>query len=198
MVGSGLCRKEETRKPMADLLPRDATWRQNKVKTFDPESNQVVLDNGETISYKSLVVAMGNQTNWSNIEGLDANENLGKNGLVSIYDYEQAENTYNEIKNFKGGKAVFTFTPTPKCPGAPQKIMYLADSIWRENNALKNNFNVMWYTSLPKMFGAPKYNDALVEVVKQKGIQPFYSHNLKKINSDRKVAWFASGDKLVE
>lgn len=50
--------------------------------------------------------------------------------VVSIYSRKYVRNVYNAIKQFHGGQAIFTFPSTPiKCPGAPQKIMYLADDI---------------------------------------------------------------------
>ena len=67
----------------------------------------------------------------------------------------------------KGGNAVFTFPNSPiKCAGAPQKIMYLAEEIWRKRGI---KADIQYRTSLPVIFGVKKYADALWEVVKGKG-----------------------------
>ena len=42
------------------------------------------------------------------------------------------EKTYGNLRKFKGGNALFNLPPMPiKCPGAPQKIMYLVDDYLR-------------------------------------------------------------------
>lgn len=66
---------------------------------------------------------------WFQIPGLSqALENLNSR-VATIYDSKYAENTFSLLQNFKGGDAVFTYPDsTIKCPGAPQKIAYLADS----------------------------------------------------------------------
>jgi eukaryotic sulfide quinone oxidoreductase len=57
-----------------------------------------------------------------------------KNGKVcSIYSPKYAERTYQALQNFKQGNAVFTFPNSPvKCPGAPQKILYISEHYLRK------------------------------------------------------------------
>lgn len=53
--------------------------------------------------------------------------------VSSNYSSATVEKTFKNMQEFKGGNALFTFPPMPiKCPGAPQKIMYLADDYWRQ------------------------------------------------------------------
>jgi len=129
MVGGGLVGKNSTTKSMDELMPKKASWLKHGVQEFKPDENQIVLDNGEAVEYKSLIVAVGNQINWTQVEGL-SKEDLGENGICSIYDLEASEKTWHMIQNLKKGNALFTFNPAPKCPGAPQKIMYLAADHW--------------------------------------------------------------------
>ena len=54
-------------------------------------------------------------------------------GVASNYSPDTVTKTYECIQGFKGGDALFTFPTMPiKCPGAPQKIMYLADEYFRK------------------------------------------------------------------
>ncbi|MEO8235272.1 MAG: hypothetical protein ABI549_07650 [Flavobacterium sp.] len=58
---------------------------------------------------------------WNKIKGL--NEILGKNNISSNYDFNTAPYTWEMIKNFKGGTAVFTNPSTPiKFGGTPHKL----------------------------------------------------------------------------
>lgn len=52
--------------------------------------------------------------------------------VASNYSPDTVQKTFANMRRFRGGNAIFTFPPMPiKCPGAPQKIMYLADDYWR-------------------------------------------------------------------
>ena len=62
-------------------------------------------------------------------------------GVASNYSPNTVTKTYECLQAFKGGEALFTFPTMPiKCPGAPQKIMYLADEYFRKVIA-KNQIN---------------------------------------------------------
>ena len=53
--------------------------------------------------------------------------------VVSIYSPNYVNKVFPAIQNFKQGNAIFTFPVMPiKCPGAPQKIMYLAEEYLRK------------------------------------------------------------------
>ena len=77
-------------------------------------------------------MAAGIQTIFEKIKGaIDALENDPQH-VVSIYSRKYVRNVYNALNNFRGGQSIFTFPATPiKCPGAPQKIMYLAEDLFR-------------------------------------------------------------------
>jgi eukaryotic sulfide quinone oxidoreductase len=79
-----------------------------------------------------LIVAAGIQTNFDRIKGaVDALEQHPEQ-VVSIYSRKYVRNVYQALNRFRQGQAIFTFPATPiKCPGAPQKIMYLAEDLFR-------------------------------------------------------------------
>jgi sulfide:quinone oxidoreductase len=63
------------------------------------------------VGYEYLVVATGLECNWDKIKGLP--ETLGKNGVTSNYSVNTVEKTWDLIREFKGGKAIFTMPSTP-------------------------------------------------------------------------------------
>lgn len=79
-----------------------------------------------------MIVAAGIQTNYNKIKGaVDALDNHS-DSVISIYSRKYVRNVNNALNKFRGGQAIFTFpAATIKCPGAPQKIMYLADELFR-------------------------------------------------------------------
>ena len=65
--------------------------------------------------------------------------------------------------------ALFTQPPMPiKCPGAPQKIAYLAADHWRRQGVL-DQIDVHLVLPTPGMFGVPEFAAILSEVVKRYG-----------------------------
>lgn len=52
--------------------------------------------------------------------------------VCSIYGSDTVPNVYMKLGRTKEGKAIFTFPNSPvKCPGAPQKIAYIAEEYFR-------------------------------------------------------------------
>ena len=50
-----------------------------------------------------------------------------------MYSTDEVNNVFEAIKRTKEGEAIFTFPKPPiNCPGAPQKIMYLAEDYFRK------------------------------------------------------------------
>ena len=87
---------------------------------------------------------------------------------------------------------MFTFPNSPlKCPGAPQKIMYIAEESFRKRGI---SANIHYYKSWSILFSCKKYEDALWEVVKGRGINVHLRENLVEIKPDRKEAIFENLD----
>lgn len=189
LVGGGAYSAEATRRAEARYIPKQTTWIRQRAEGFEPEQNQVVLQDGSRIAYDFLVMAAGIQLDWNKIEGLEAT--LGKNGVSSNYRYDLALYTWECIRNLRGGKALFTQPPMPiKCAGAPQKILYLAADHFRGHGV---NADVRFYTPGPSMFGIPFYSNALNQVMAAYGATPEFGHNLVAVDGPRKQATFEVG-----
>ena len=188
LVGGGIYPKEVTRRREADPIPDRTSWIKDAVSEFHPEENYVVTRAGNTIGYRYLIVATGIQIDWNKIPGLA--ESIGKNGVCSNYSYDTVESTWENIRNFKGGTAIFTQPLPPiKCGGAPQKIMYLADSYFRKAK-VRDKSNVVFCSAAANIFAVKKYADTLDKVLRRKEIVTKYRHNLVEIQPDAKKAVF--------
>lgn len=193
LVGAGLVRKEKTSRPMSQVIPKDVTWIRDRVEKVDPNSQTVFCSSNRSFKYDYLLVATGLKLDWFKIKGLEGE--LGRNGLCSIYQYEDAERTAKMIQDFKGGQAIFTMPPVPiKCAGAPQKIMYLADEIFRKNG-VRENSAVKFAVAGKVIFGVPIFAKALTEVALRKGIHLQFSHKLVGVDAENRKATF---EKTIE
>lgn len=188
LVGAGVYAAEDTVKPEKECIPEKATWIKAYCQEFEPDKNQLTTQDGAVITYDYLVVCPGLQVHWDWVEGLP--ETLGKNGVCSNYAFDQAPKTWEMIRNFKGGTAIFTYPATAiKCPGAPQKIMYLADEAFRKNG-VRDRSKIMYCTALGGIFGVPAYAKPLMEIVNRKDIEMKVQYNLKAVKTDPKEAIF--------
>ena len=188
LVGGGVYDIKKTERTEAEVMPRGVTWIKQKVIGFNPEQNNVVLDNDETVTYQYLVVAPGIQLNWNQIKGLE--ETLGKNNVCSNYSFRYAPYTFECIKNFKRGNAIFTNPHTlVKCGGAPHKIMYLAADYFRKHGLLDKS-NIQYWSGGTRLFGVEDYEKTLLDVVKRGNIKLNFFYRLDEIDGPNKRAKF--------
>ena len=188
MVGAGVFDKNETVRTMDAVWPQGIKRIKGAVKSFEPDSQTVTLEDGSAIGYDFLVVAAGLKLDWDAVEGL--NEALGKNGVTSNYRFDLAPYTHNLVENMQGKTAIFTQPPMPiKCAGAPQKAMYLSCDIWSKAGKLKD-LEVSFCNAGPVLFGCAPYVPPLMEYVKKYEIDLDFGHNLIKIDGPKQKAWF--------
>ncbi|MEZ4705864.1 MAG: FAD/NAD(P)-binding oxidoreductase [Caldilineaceae bacterium] len=190
LVGGGVAPKEISERDEADYIPAGVDWIPDAVESFDPDNNQVTTRGGRTIGYDYLVVAAGIQIDWDKIPGLK--ESVGKpgTGVCSNYDYDTVESTWENIRNFKGGTAIFTMPGTPiKCGGAPQKILYLAEDYFRQHG-VRDKSTVVFASAGERIFGVEKYRKTLEGVVVRKGIETKFKHDLIALHPEQKEAVF--------
>lgn len=188
LVGGGVFPKERSARFEQECIPEGVNWIKDAVVEFVPEQNMVRTAFGKELTYDYVVVCPGIQVNWNNIKGLQ--DNLGSDGICSNYSYETVDSTWENIKNFKGGTAIFTQPPPPiKCGGAPQKTCYLAEDHFSKNG-IREKCEIIFATAEDKIFPVDKYANALNKVVERKQIIPKYKHNLVEIKADVKEAVF--------
>jgi len=188
LVGSGIFDVRKTEHDEKKAMPEKVTWIKDRVVSFSPETNSVQVENGDRVCYDHLVVAAGIQLNWSAIKGLE--ETLGKNDVCSNYSFKTAPYTFQCIRNFKGGRAIFHNPETPvKCGGAPHKIMYMAADYFRKNGVL-NAADIEYWSGGSRLFGVPEYEKTLLKVCERNHIELQFHVKLVEINGTEKKAKF--------
>lgn len=188
LVGAGVDKKEKTKKLTKDYIPKDVDWVKQKVVSIDPENNKIKDENGKSYPYDFLIVAPGIQLDWHLIEGLK--DTLGKNGVCSVYGFQESEDTFKVLQDFKGGNAVFTAGSTPvKCGGASQKIMYLSEAFFRKKK-IRNETQVIFASAGTTIFGVPGFKEALQKIIDDRKIETRFFHDLIKVDGINQKATF--------
>lgn len=188
LVGAGVMSLADTLRQEGGVIPRNVTWIRDRVRSFQPDAMTVTLDNGSVIEYRRLVVCPGIQLNWDAIKGLK--ETLGRNGVASNYYRDGAAYMWDCVRNFSGGKAIFTQPVMPiKCAGAPQKAVYLSCDHWRREGVL-HRIKPQFCTAGAKLFGVDYYVPSLQKMIDYYGVEVAYKENLIAIDGQKKEATF--------
>ena len=187
LVGAGIIPKSYTARAMDKTMPSDAKLIKDSVVDIDPDKNTIFLKSGDTVEYEYLVAAPGIEIRLDLIEGLE--ESLGKNGVCS--NYVDPDYTWEVLQKFKKGVGLFTQAATPiKCPGAPQKIMYLTADYTRKNN-LDNDTHLVFATPGTMIFGVEPFKTELKRIANEKyDIAQRYGYKLVKIDGEKKEAHY--------
>ena len=194
LVGAGTYNYDKTARTMASVMPKGVKWIKDYASGFDPESNTVSTRSSGDITYDYLVVAPGLVYDFSLVPGLGDAMDKG----VVCSNYTDPKHTWDVIRNFKGGTALFTQPTTAiKCGGAPQKIMYLAENYFRKSG-VKKNTKIVFATNGGVIFGIKPIAETLMKVVDRKDINLRFGHQLKKIDAEKQIAWYALADNKSE
>lgn len=190
LVGGGVFDRRSTQRSMAAVMPKAVNWLRTAVASFHPERNQILLEDGSTVTYRVLVVAPGLKLDWAAIPGLP--ETIGKNGVTSNYLFDMAPYTWELTQSVREGRALFTQPPMPiKCAGAPQKAMYLSCDHWRRSGSLPS-VEVEFHSAGAALFGVKEYVPALMDYVKRYGIDLNLESRLTAVDGPGRTATFAT------
>lgn len=192
LVGAGVFPPEASRRREADFIPPGVAWIRDRVAEIVPDQRAVVTSDGRRLTYDWLVVALGIQVEWHAIPGLA--EGIGTRGICSNYSFQHVAYTWETIRTFRGGTALFTVPNTAvKCGGAPQKIMYLADDAFRRSG-VRDRSRVVFASPQKAIFAVEKYRKTLEKVVARKGIETRFRENLVELRPDAREAVFENLD----
>jgi sulfide:quinone oxidoreductase len=197
LVGAGIWKRNILTMSNSDFIPKGVEWVQEDAVEIDPESQTIKTSDFNTINYDFLVVAVGTQLNYGDVEGMDVNA-IGHNGLADIYaGPDQAEATWSVMQKFikKGGQALIAKPGTDiKCPGAPLKTTFLLRDRAREAKALER-IKITYHTPGENVFGSvPALNDIVLKLWDGYNIDVAYKSQLSAIDIIARKATFTNAD----
>ncbi|HYW91485.1 MAG TPA: FAD/NAD(P)-binding oxidoreductase [Gammaproteobacteria bacterium] len=187
LVGAGCFPRHRATRPRRDCLPAGVRWIPQSVAEVRPEHNRVTLSGGGTLDYDALVVCPGVELDWQRIDGVF--ETLGRNGVCSNYSPDTVGYTWQCLSRLEHGRALFTQPEMPiKCPGAPQKIAYLAADRRRRRGLA--GLDIRFHLAADTLFGVGAYVPALERVAAGYGLDVRYRSRLVAVDGAAHEAHF--------
>ncbi len=134
-VGAGLSSTKELSRKQGSVMPTGVRWIHDAAAGIDVEGRVVTLASGATMSYRDVVLTPGSEPDWDAVPG-SAQAMLSPSASTN-YVVDLAPKTWELIQALRSGRAVFTLPDGPApCPGAGQKILYMACDYWRSQGVL--------------------------------------------------------------
>jgi sulfide:quinone oxidoreductase len=185
----GVYKPHEVVKPRRDYLPRDIEVIISPIEEIKAQSNQVKLENGQTLTYDYLIIATGTDIHPEETEGM-------KNGawhqnIFDFYTHEGATALANHLKHWKGGKLVINIVEMPiKCPVAPLEFAFLADW-WFTERGMRDKVEIEYVTPLPGAFTKPIAAKYLGQFLEKKNIRLTTDFNIGSVDTtnNKIVSW---------
>jgi sulfide:quinone oxidoreductase len=189
LVGAGVYNREDVLFDQKSLLLSDMKWVKDYVEAFEPEQNRVITRSGETIDYDFLIVGLGVEVDLDSVENLK--DALNTDYVANIYDLNSSVKFRQIADSFESGKALFSYPAGyVKCGGAPQKITWLSEDLWRSQGK-RDQVDVHFYTTRHTIFPAvPKVDEAVRPLIEARGIHNHFHHTLRAIDLSTRTAIF--------
>lgn len=189
LVASGLKRLRDCARTTIGTLPKDVVWIKDEAVAICPLSDRVVTKNNDEVSYEYMIIAVGVAMDYERIEGLvDALEDYPN--IATIFSTKYVEKTFECMKNFKGGTALFTAPQTPtKCLSASFKICFMGEDYFKRRCKL-DKVDVVYATAQKKIFPVPIYERTILDVANRRKIDLQFRTTLIKVIPERNEAIF--------
>lgn len=177
------------KRPIEEVIPPDCTLVKDALTSLNPDENYVETAGGQRLNYDYLILATGARPVLDDIDGLE--DTLGANGVHDFYSFDGALKLKEDLESFDGGNFVVVQPPMPfKCPGAPLKMIFMADDYFRRKG-IRDKVNLTITSTLGSIFTREPYKSKFEAIFAERGLNPLPKFNPGIIDTDKKVvkAW---------
>jgi len=184
-------RPENISRPLARLSRKGITVVKGEIEKIDPTSRTVIVQ-GKSYQGDAMIISLGAEYSDEAIPGLN------KAGY-NLYTLSGATGIRDAWKTFTGGKVVvLTAAPAYKCPAAPYEAALLVD-YHLKRLGIHSKSEVCIYAAEPGPMGTagPQVSAAVKQLVEQRGIKYFPSHQVTEVDPTKKMLRFANGTEVL-
>jgi sulfide:quinone oxidoreductase len=160
------------------------------VQALDTANQQVETSDG-ALSYDRLVVSLGAELAPQLLPGF-------AEGAHNLYTVEGAVGARDALLHLDGGRIVVLVSSLPfKCPAAPYEAALLAEAVLRRRGVRhRSTVDVVTPESLPMAAAGPPAGEALVGMLRQRGIGFNAVSTVERIDSDGHAVVLSSGERI--
>ena len=181
----GIYNKQDVIKPKGDFFPAGVKVLYENIDKIACDKNQVLLENGQVLTYDYLIIATGTQVVPEETPGMK--DKLWYKSIFDFYTIEGAVALQKFFKSWEGGKLVMAITEMPyKCPVAPIEFVCLAEEYFAKKG-MRDKVDITYVTPLPGAFTKPVATKMLSELMNEKNINIVPDFYIERIDNDRKV-----------
>jgi sulfide:quinone oxidoreductase len=181
----GIYNRHDVIKPKGDFFPAGVNVLYENVDKIACDKNQVLLENGQVVTYDYLIIATGTQVFPEETPGMK--DKLWYKSIFDFYTIEGAVALQKFFKSWEGGKLVMAITELPyKCPVAPIEFVCLAEEYFAKKG-MRDKVDITYVTPLPGAFTKPVATKMLSELMNEKNINIVPDFYIERIDNDRKV-----------
>jgi len=193
-------------------------WIQESVVAFEAQKNHLVTSSGKKISYDILLLAMGMEYDYSQLEGLSRELLYTQKTISSVFENNTLQGTANGAlltrKWFENVLLSARHKPTRvlfcnpsgtiKCGGAVLSTLYLLADAAKGNGTfgtkdVSNNLQITLLKPGKKLFGIERYNKMLLANSQLYGnITHRFSHAPLRLNATEKTVEFLHTTRVKE
>ncbi|MFK7805255.1 MAG: NAD(P)/FAD-dependent oxidoreductase [Anaerolineae bacterium] len=159
----------DVKKDRRNFLPDGVNLVLGEIDKIDPEMEEVILDDGQTLPYDHLIIATGTTPRPEETPGLESAE--WGHSIHEFYTYKGSCALAETLKNWPGGRLVINIMETPiKCPVAPMEFAFLADAFFTEKG-IRNRVDIVYATPLSGAFTKPVASERLKGLLDERKIR---------------------------
>ncbi len=181
-------RPEESERSLSRLAEHGIDWVQAEIEKIDPAAKTVQTSAG-TFAGDYLVIALGAERHPEAVPGF-------AEAALDLYEASGALRIRQALERFDGGRVVILVARTPfSCPSAPYEAACLVESFLRHRGVRKRS-TISVYTpeDLPMPVAGPDVGAALVQLLKERGIEFHAEQIVMKVDPAARIARFELED----
>ena len=185
----GIYTEEDVVQPKQKFFPDGVDVHYSDINKIEPETNRVLLENGENLDYDYLIIATGTDIRPDETEGMK--DKLWHKSIFDFYTLEGALALASFFETWKGGKLVLNIAEMPiKCPVAPIEFVFLADDFFKKKG-IRDKVEISLVTPLPDAFTKPVAASKFGDSLSKRNINLITEFSIGRVDNDamKIVSW---------
>lgn len=184
-VPFGYYKEADVIKPKNNFIPSGVNLIFGEIDHIKPESNSVIMKDGDVLRYDILIIATGTRIAPEETPGLK--EDLWYRNIFDFYTIEGAKALADFFKTWQGGELVVNIADMPiKCPVAPLEFSFYADAFFHDRG-MRDKVKITYVTPLSNAFTKPRASQMLGNLLQEKNIHLVTDFVLSEVDIDNRT-----------